>query len=191
MHPVALGQHDQTLAVEIQNDFNHPINLDLVKSDIKMEPTNFLEPEEKDPIGMHGKNETIIKEENDIFLQLDEIKEEPTANEEIDLFSEHKNPLDVSYEFIEYNEEPSSLSQHTTLANIHSQGNEVDLRPEDRTEEGLDCKFCTLPLQNLGHMKSHCMRKPYKCAACKQTFDCSGLLGQHVKLHQKLKKGSR
>ena len=128
---------------------------------------------------MHGKNETIIKEENDTFLQLDEIKGEPTTNE-MDLLSDHKNPLDFSYEFVEYNDEPPSLSQHAAL---ETQGVGVDLRPEDRTGAGLYCKFCTLPLQDLGHMKSHCMRKPYKCGACKQVVECSGLLAQHVKLH--------
>ena len=122
---------------------------------------------------MHGKNETIIKEENDTFLQLDEIKGEPTTNE-MDLLSDHKNPLDFSYEFVEYNDEPSSLSQHVALEKI---------KTEDRTGAGLYCKFCTLPLQDLGHMKSHCMRKPYKCGACKQVVECSGLLAQHVKLH--------
>ena len=123
---------------------------------------------------MPGKNEPSIKEETDTFLELDEIKEEPTTNDAMGLSSEHN--LDVSYEFVEYDlkEDPCDLNQQA-IPNTKDKG-----RPKERTT----CKFCKLPLQNLGHMKSHCMRKPYKCSACKQTFDCSGELGQHVKLHK-------
>ena len=55
--PVALDKRDETLAVQIQqqqqahNDFVHPVNLHLVKSEIKMEATDYVESGEKDPLG--------------------------------------------------------------------------------------------------------------------------------------------
>ena len=94
MHPVVITPRDDNSSI-------YPINLDLVKSEIKMEPTDFLELEQQDPIEVNWENETSIKEENDKFLQFHEIKEEPTITEAIGLFSEHKAPLDVSYEFVE------------------------------------------------------------------------------------------
>ena len=85
---------------------------------------------------MHGNNEISIKEENDPFLQLDEVKEEPTTNDEMVLFEEDNDPLDVSYEFVEYNEEPSSPDQHAALDNIHAQGDGAALPPEDHMMKG-------------------------------------------------------
>ena len=79
MHPVVLDQLDDKSSI-------YPINLDLVKSEIKMEPTDFLEIEEQDPIEGNELDETSVKQEQVPFLQLDEIKEEPTVTEEMGLF---------------------------------------------------------------------------------------------------------
>ena len=45
------------------------------------------------------------------------------------------------------------------------------------------CQFCDLPLKNLMHKKLHSEKSPYKCNVCLEVFDCSGLLGTHVKTH--------
>ena len=50
-------------------------------------------------------------------------------------------------------------------------------------EKSYKCQFCELQLKNLMHKKLHSEKRPYKCNVCLEGFDCSGLLGKHVKTH--------